>query len=124
MLPETKENDMRYMLLIHEDERTYEGPEGEARLAEVIGRHGAFADSLGEKMLGGAGLKPAATATVVRTRAGAQSVHDGPFAEAREQLGGFYQIEADDLDEAIDIARRLPLAGDGAVEIRPLLDEA
>lgn len=115
---------MRYLLLIHEDEGTYEGEAGAARMQKIVGEHQAFAEALGDKMLGGAGLKPAATATVVRTRGGAKSVHDGPFAEAREQLGGFYKIEAADLDEAIDIARRLPLAGDGAVEVRPLLDGA
>ena len=71
--------------------------------------------------LGGSGLKSTASATTVRTSAGKKTVHDGPFAEAREQLGGFYLIEAADLDEAIAIARKVPVLQEGAIEIRPLL---
>ena len=67
-------------------------------------------------------MKSTASATTIRTSAGKKTVHDGPFAEAREQLGGFYLIEAADLDEAIAIARQVPVLQDGAIEIRPLLE--
>ncbi len=82
-----------------------------------------FAQELGPKRLGGAGLKGSATATTVRTAGDQKTIHDGPFAEAREQLGGFYIIEAADLDEAISLGRQIPILRDGAVEIRPLLGE-
>jgi hypothetical protein len=59
----------------------------------------------------------------VRTRAGAKAIHDGPFAETKEQLGGFYIVDVPDLDAAIALARRIPLLGEGAVEIRPVLAE-
>jgi hypothetical protein len=111
---------MKYMLLIYEDETQYGD---EQLLARAIQEHGAFAQSLGERMTGGAGLKDSRTTTTVRTRAGAQSCHDGPFAEAREQLGGFYIVDVPDLDAALEIAGRVPLAGDGAIEVRPLIED-
>lgn len=115
---------MQYLLLIYEDERAY-GPDkqGEA-LNRVVAGHMTLSQSLGAKRLAGAGLKNTAAATTVRTGAdGAKSLHDGPFAETKEQLGGFYMIEADDLDEAIAIAKRIPICREGAVEIRPLLGQ-
>ena len=115
---------MQYLLLIYEDERVY-GPDkqGEA-MNKVIAGHMALGQSLGAKRLAGAGLKNTTAATTVRTGAGgAKSRHDGPFAETREQLGGFYMVEADDLDDAIAIAKRIPIAHEGAVEIRPLLGQ-
>lgn len=117
---------MQYALLIYEDESIYSGDDSPV-MQEIIGKHMAFGQANGAAIRGGAGLRTTAAATTVRTRGGQQSLHDGPFAETREQLGGFYLIEAADLDSAIAIARRLPLAGDGAVEVRPLLpmpDEA
>lgn len=74
------------------------------------------------KYLGAGPLHPVATATSVRVREGKRLVTDGPFAETREQLGGYYLIEAVDLDEAIGIAERIPPARFGTVEIRPLLE--
>lgn len=59
----------------------------------------------------------------MRTAGGGQHVHDGPFAEAKEQLGGFYLIDVPDLDAALAIAREVPLIGDGSIEVRPLIDE-
>ena len=115
---------MQYLLLIYEDEQVY-GPDkqGEA-MNKVVAGHMALGQWLGAKRLGGAGLKNTTAATTVRTGVGgAQSLHDGPFAETREQLGGFYMIEADDLDDAISIAKRIPIAREGAVEIRPLLGQ-
>jgi hypothetical protein len=81
----------------------------------------AFNREIGAARIGGAGLKGTMTATTVRTTNGSKTVHDGPFAETREQLGGFYLIEAPDLDAAIAIAKKVPVLQDGAIEIRPLL---
>ena len=72
---------------------------------------------------GGQGLKSSDTATTLRKARGVDTLHDGPYAEAREQLGGFYVIEVPDLDAALAIAKRIPFAGDGAVEVRPIIDE-
>ena len=74
------------------------------------------------KMLGGEALMPTATATTVRTEDGEPVMTDGPFAETKEQLGGFYLIEADNLDEASEWAARMPVQGRGSVEIRPLME--
>ena len=74
------------------------------------------------KYLGASPLHPVATATSVRVREGRRQVTDGPFAETREQLGGFFLIDAANLDEAIDIAGRLPGAKKGTVEVRPVLE--
>lgn len=76
---------------------------------------------LGPKRVGGCGLKGTSSATTVRTSKGKQTVHDGPFGDTKEQLGGFYLIEAPDLDAALEIAKQVPLAEDGAIEIRPVL---
>lgn len=115
---------MQYLLLIYEDESVY-GPKDQGEVVNrVVAGHMALSQSLGAKRLAGAGLRNTTSATTVRTAAdGSKTLHDGPFAETREQLGGFYMIEADDLDEAIDIAKRIPLAVEGAIEIRPLLGQ-
>lgn len=115
---------MQYVLLIHEDENVYADSGGQAWRA-ILDAHTRYGQDLAEAgvMRSGAGLKPTNTATTVRTSGTSQTVHDGPFAETREQLGGFYVIDVPDLDAAIAWARRLPLAGDGSVEIRPGLGE-
>ncbi|QUD90282.1 YciI family protein [Phenylobacterium montanum] len=112
---------MQYALLIYQNEVAAGLEPGNPALNAIVARHMAFSSELGTKRIGGSGLKTTASATTVRTQNGARSVHDGPFAETREQLGGFYLIDAADLDEAIEIAGKVPLAGDGAIEIRPLL---
>jgi hypothetical protein len=112
---------MQYALLIYEDETAY-GPDKKGpAIQQIVSRHMAFNRELGAKRVGGAGLTATGSATTIRTQGGKQSVHDGPFAEAREQLGGFYLIEAKDLDDAIAIAKRVPLLQDGSIEIRPVL---
>ncbi len=111
---------MKYLLTIYEHEATYNDGTG-AAMGAIIQKHIAFGNDIGDAMLHGAGLQPAATATTVRTDGGKQTLHDGPFAETREQLGGFYMIEAADLDAAIAIARKVPLAADGAIEVRPVM---
>jgi hypothetical protein len=73
------------------------------------------------KFLGGNELQPTSTATTVRVRAGKKSITDGPFAETKEQLGGYFLVEAKDLDEAMEIAARIPSATTGSIEVRPVV---
>lgn len=112
---------MKYALLIYENESAYGSEKNNPALQEIVGKHMRFTQELGSKRIGGAGLAATHMATTVRSTNGSKAVHDGPFAETKEQLGGFYLVEAADLDEAIEIAMRVPLQPDGAVEIRPLL---
>jgi hypothetical protein len=112
---------MKYALLIYENESVYGSEKNNPALQDIVGKHMSFSQELGGKRLGGAGLAGTHMATTVRSTNGSKAVHDGPFAETKEQLGGFYLIEAADLDEAIEIAKRVPLQPDGAIEIRPLL---
>ncbi len=111
---------MKYLLTIYENEAVYNDGTG-AAMGAIIEKHMAFSGEIGSAMLNGAGLQPVASATTVRTDGGKQTLHDGPFAETREQLGGFYMIEAPDLDAAIAIAKKVPLAADGAIEVRPIM---
>jgi hypothetical protein len=71
-------------------------------------------------MQAGSGLQPVSTATTVKTNGGGQTVHDGPFAETREHLGGYYLVDVPDLDEALAIAKRIPVVDGGKIEVRPL----
>jgi hypothetical protein len=113
---------MRYVLLIYMEEQAMSEAEREhcyvesAQLAQQLHASGQY--------LSTAPLHPVATATSVRVRDGKRLVTDGPFAETREQLGGFFLINARDLDEAIDIAARLPGIRVGTVEIRPVIEVA
>lgn len=110
---------MRYMLLIYLDEQALDNTEREqcyresAQLAHQLDAAGQY--------LAAAPLQPTATATSVRVRAGKRVVTDGPFAETKEQLGGYFLIDATDLDEAIAIAARIPMARRGTVEVRPIV---
>jgi hypothetical protein len=115
---------MQYMLLIYEDERIYGPNKTGPALQEIVSKHMAFNKELGAARVGGAGLKATTSATTVRTSDGAKTIHDGPFAETKEQLGGYYLIDVPDLDAAIAVAKKLPIFKDGAVEIRPLLGGA
>lgn len=114
---------MKYMLLIYYDERELEkaGKAEEARL--IQGCH-ELRDEIGPagKVLAADRLHPTATATSVRTQDGKVMVTDGPFAETREQLAGYWLIEAKDLDEAISVAARIPPGRLGTVEIRPVME--
>jgi hypothetical protein len=111
---------MKYMLLIYTDENAWTEAEREHCYAEST----ALTQELHAKgqYLGAAPLQPVATATTVRVREGKRLVTDGPFAETREQLGGFFLIEARDLNEAIRIAGRIPGARKGSVEVRPVIE--
>jgi len=111
---------MKYMLLVYGDEQAWDEAEREqcyqdsAQIAHEIKATGQY--------LAAAPLHPVATATSVRVRDGKRLVTDGPFAETREQLGGYFIIDVKDLDEAIEIAGRLPSARLGTVEIRPIME--
>jgi hypothetical protein len=108
------------MLLIYTDEKAWTDEEREHCYAEST----ALTRELHERQqyLGASPLHPVATATCVRVREGKQLVTDGPFAETREQLGGYFLIEAKDLNEAIAIATRVPGARKGTVEVRPVVE--
>jgi hypothetical protein len=111
---------MQYMLLIYLDENSL----SEAERAKCYQESAAYATKLHEKgkYLQAAPLYPTAMATSVRMRDGRRVVTDGPFAETREQLGGFFLIEAENLDKAIEIAGEIPAGRWGTVEIRPVLE--
>ena len=110
---------MKYMLLIYLDENGL----SDAERTQCYGESAQFAVQLSKsgQYLGAGPLHPTSTATSVRVRENKRMVTDGPFAETREQLGGYYVIEARDLDEAIGIAERIPPARYGTVEIRPVM---
>jgi hypothetical protein len=113
---------MRYMLLIYGDESSW-GNLSEEEAAAEMGRWNAYTESIaGEGIMRAAdALQPTATATTVRMRDGETLVTDGPFAETREQLGGYYLIECEGLDQAIEAARRVPVRS-GCVEVRPVME--
>src|SRR6201997_2415235 len=115
-----KGKDMKYMLLIYLDEKAL----SEADRSQCYKESTAYAHQLNAngQFLATAPLHPTSTATSVRTRDGKPLVTDGPFAETREQLGGFFMVDAKDLDEAIEIAGKIPGARKGTVEIRPVVD--
>lgn len=112
---------MRYLLLIYGDESG--GPaQDSAAFGEMMAGYGAFTRDVQQRGLFQAGeaLQPIGTATTVRVRNGERMVTDGPFAETKEQLGGFYLLNCKDLDEAIDLAAKIPGAMYGSIEIRPI----
>jgi hypothetical protein len=113
---------MQYILLIYENEAEAKGRNKEES-QRIFGEYMAFTGAIKASghMRGGEPLESTATATTVRVKQGKTVRTDGPFAETREQLGGFYVIEAKDLDEAVGIAARIPGAKTGSIEVRPIL---
>jgi hypothetical protein len=113
---------MNYLLLIYRSEAGLSQMTASDR-KQVTAEYGAFTQSIVQSghFKGGDGLQPTSTATTVRVRDGKTLTTDGPFAETREQLAGYYMIDAKDLDTAIGIAARIPNARDGSVEIRPVM---
>ena len=111
---------MRYMLLIYLEEQAL----GEAERQECYVESSQLAQEIHARgqVLAAAPLHPTSTATSIRVRDGKRLVTDGPFAETREQLGGYFLIEAKNLDEAMGIAARIPMARKGTVEIRPVIE--
>jgi hypothetical protein len=122
--PSKEGHTMRFLSLIFIDEAVYADATPE-QYQDVLAAHGAFGEAAGAAgvLVGGEGLQPAATATTLRVRDDERMLVDGPFAETKEQLGGFYLLECKDLDEALSWAERIPeVALGGAVEVRPVMD--
>ncbi len=112
---------MQYLLLVYASEKEFEAvPESER--GPALAAYADFQKSIEASghLVGSHRLRPVATATTVRVRDGKTQMTDGPFAETREQLGGYFLIEAKDLDEATKIAARCPGARHGAIEVRPI----
>src|SRR5687768_12434307 len=112
---------MKYLCLIY-DEESKMATMSEQDANAFMGEYFAFTEDIKKSghYLGGEALKPVSTATTIRVRNGKMSTTDGPFAETKEQLGGYYLIEAADLNEALQIAAKIPSARTGAVEVRPV----
>jgi hypothetical protein len=116
---------MRYLLMIYDDEQAaaarYEADPG--AMDEEMEGYFALDAALRERdqLIAGEALEPTSMATTVRIRDGETITTDGPFAETKEQLGGFYLIEANDLDEACALAARIPAARTGSIEVRPIM---
>ncbi|MBL0215999.1 MAG: YciI family protein [Myxococcales bacterium] len=114
---------MQYLCLIYDAERAWTDMPEAAR-TKMFGEYGAFTQDIKSSghFRAGEALQPTSMATTVRVRDGKTTTTDGPFAETREQLGGFYLIEAKDLDEATAIAARIPSARIGSIEVRPIMN--
>jgi hypothetical protein len=112
---------MQYLLLIYEDAHERERLDAAAE-AGILPAYRAFANAIRESrhFVGANRLEPPSTATTIRIRAGRRIITDGPFAETKEQLVGFFAVEAADLDEALALASRIPTAAHGAIEVRPV----
>ena len=114
---------MKYLCLIYDEEKKMaemSKSEGDAFMGEYF----AFTEGIKKSghYLGGEALQPVQTATTVRVRNGKVSTTDGPFAETKEQLGGYYLIEARDLNDAIQVASKIPSARTGTIEVRPIME--
>src|ERR1700722_19808094 len=116
-----EEKAMQYLLMIHSDEKAMQSAPKDS-IANMSAAYSAYTEAMKKAgvHIGGERLRPSSTATVVRTNNGKTSVLNGPYAEIKEQLGGYYLIEAPDLDGAIEWAARCPGAQYGAMEVRPI----
>ena len=114
---------MQYMLLIHTDEANMKSAMESGGAPQMMGAYMAYTEAMKEAgvMKAGDALQPSAATTVVRVRDGKTEVLDGPYAEAKEQLGGYYLIDTPDLDSALQWAARCPGAAMGAIEVRPVV---
>jgi hypothetical protein len=114
---------MRYLCLIYEDEKMWQQL-SEADMKEGMAEYNAFTENIKKSgnYVGGEALQPTNTATSVRVRNGKLSATDGPYVETKEQLGGYYLIQAKDLNDAVQVAARIPGARHGTVEVRPLME--
>ncbi len=108
---------MQYLLLIYENEKRFEKGFDPKEMEEYM----SFGKEFGGAIQGGNALQPTKTATTVRVREGKRLTTDGPFAETKEQLGGYYLVEAPDLDAAIKMAGKIPGARYGSIEVRPIM---
>ena len=114
---------MKYLCLIYDEEKKAAAM-SRSELEAIMGEYFAFTDAIRKSgnYIGGEALQPVQTATTVRVRNGKVSTTDGPFAETKEQLGGFYFINARDLNDAIQIASKIPSARTGSIEVRPIME--
>ena len=112
---------MRYLMLICSDENQV-GAMSEAEGSAILAEYGKFMEEMQKRgvLLGGERLQSIATATTVRVRNGSVLTSDGPFAETKEQLGGYFMVDCKDLDDAIEIAAKIPGARVGTIEVRPI----
>jgi hypothetical protein len=112
---------MRYLCLIYDEEKKWTAM-SKGETDAIRGEYFAFTEDIKKSghYVGGEALKPVNTATTIRMRNGKLSTTDGPFAETKEQLGGYYLIEAKDLNDAIQVASRIPSVRTGSIEIRPI----
>ena len=115
---------MKYLLLIYNQEGDFQPPASQEEMEAGLKPWWDYGAWLTEKgwWLGGNALQPTATATTVRERDGKVITTDGPFAETKEALGGYYMIDCDNLDQAIEAASKIPLANVGAIEVRPIME--
>jgi hypothetical protein len=113
---------MKYLCLIYEDEKFW-GNTPKPEVDKMMAEYGAFTAAIQKsgQYIGGNALQPTQTASTVRVRNGKVSTTDGPFAETKEQLGGYYLIEAKDLNDAIQVAAKIPSAKFGSIEVRPIM---
>ena len=113
---------MQYLLLIYQTESETFPPDS-PEFGAMMQRYGVFTEELQKNghMVGGNALEKVATATTVRVRNGKASALDGPFAETKEQLGGYYLVDCDNLDQAIEYAAKIPTAEFGSIEVRPVV---
>jgi hypothetical protein len=120
--PNNEEQPMQYLLMIYRNEAEL-GKMGPAERKQMAADYGTFTQSIIQsgQFKAGDGLQPTSTATTVRVREGKTLTTDGPFAETREQLGGYYLIDAKDLDTALGLAARIPGAKTGSIEVRPVM---
>src|SRR4051812_9635549 len=116
---------MKFLAIIYNDESMYANATPE-QIGAMFAAHGAFAEEAGKAGVlgGGEGLEPIAAATTIRVRDGERMLTDGPYAETKEQLGGYYLLECADLDAALEWAAKIPEAASGAVEVRPVMNYA
>lgn len=112
---------MKYLLLIYGDDSAPMDPEA-PETQDILEAYNGFNDEINKRgiHLGSNALQPVATATTVRVRDGEVLMTDGPFAETKEQLGGYYLVDCADLDEAIEVAAKIPGAKFGSIEVRPI----
>jgi hypothetical protein len=112
---------MRYLLMDCVDENWYES-RTQDQLTALTAEYGVFVEEMGKRgvLQGGERLRPTTDATTVRVNDGDVLTSDGPFAETKEQVGGYFLVDCKDLDEAIEIASKMPSASHGAVEVRPI----
>ena len=114
---------MKFLAIIYNDEASYADATPE-QVGAIFQAHGAFGEAAGKAgvLQGGEGLEPTAAATTLRVRDGERMLTDGPYAETKEQIGGYYLLECKDLDEALEWAAQIPEESSGAIEVRPVMN--